>query len=144
MARIARVVQGKRIWLLNHRTYEAQTAVCSSYGLMQVMYTTAVEERSWRHDQPPINRDPVDLFDPDVSLDLGVGYDASFLKKEIQADFNSGTCKSLEFFNDAMWRVYALYNSGGLNRSSPGELCGLVMFFLRITANCGVPALSTP
>ncbi|MEW6758500.1 MAG: hypothetical protein AB1347_09795, partial [Acidobacteriota bacterium] len=63
-------------WLFNHWEYPAQTAVASSYGLMQLMYPTAVGPMRWRRGQPPLSRNPVLLFDPAISLDLGTGYDA--------------------------------------------------------------------
>jgi hypothetical protein len=65
------------VWLLEHMNYLAQTAVASSYGLLQVMYPTAVGTMKWKQNCSPQDRDPVLLFDPNTSLDLGAGYDAS-------------------------------------------------------------------
>ncbi|MGA9750887.1 MAG: hypothetical protein WBS54_03770, partial [Acidobacteriota bacterium] len=58
-------------WLQNHATYQAQTAIAASYGLMQVLYTTAIDPLKWNNGQPGASRPPAALFDPATSLDLG-------------------------------------------------------------------------
>jgi soluble lytic murein transglycosylase-like protein len=63
-------------WFQNNPDYEAQTAICASYGLMQVLYTTAVQEMGWNVGQSGDNRHPASLFDPDTSLKIGTAYDA--------------------------------------------------------------------
>jgi hypothetical protein len=63
-------------WFCNHPAYDAQTAVAASYGLLQVLYTTAVETMQWNVGQSGLTRHPSYLFDPGTSLDLGTGYDS--------------------------------------------------------------------
>lgn len=46
----------------------AQTRIAKSYGLIQVMYPTALDRRY------PVSRAPEDLTIPAICLDLGVGY----------------------------------------------------------------------
>jgi len=69
------------LWFLNHQDYPAQTAIAASYGLLQVMYTTAVERMKWKPGPGRgIERHPAYLLDPAVSLDLGAGYDAELVR----------------------------------------------------------------
>lgn len=76
----------------------AQTTVASSYGLSQIMYTTAVQPGKWNGGN---GGNPSRLFDPSLSLQLG----ARYLRKCFDKD-TSGAW-------DSRWRkALARYNSG--------------------------------
>jgi hypothetical protein len=95
-------------WLLDNQGYIAQTAICSSYGLMQVLYTTAVETQEWRKGEGGAARHPADLLLPDVSLDLGVGYDA---KVSIRKRLFEGSFDALGQYQTAIVLAFSYYNS---------------------------------
>ena len=61
-------------WLQDNPDYLAQTAIAASYGLMQVLYTTAIDPLNWNAGQPGSSRPPAALFDPATSFDLGSHY----------------------------------------------------------------------
>jgi hypothetical protein len=63
-------------WFYNHPDVVAQTAICSSYGLLQVMYPKAVHDLKWRATEVGAARDPAFLLDPCESLDMGCKFDA--------------------------------------------------------------------
>jgi len=79
-------------WLMNLQNYDvyAQIPVCSSYGLIQVMYFTAIQQ-GWRCDSDPTLRKPEELLDVDVNIDVAVGFDASNLREESIESSNNQT-----------------------------------------------------
>ncbi|MEW6758629.1 MAG: hypothetical protein AB1347_10445, partial [Acidobacteriota bacterium] len=98
-------------WLLNHGDYVAQTVVASSYGLMQVLYSTAVQTQRWLPGNGRgAERHPARLFDPDVSLALGASFDAK--QTACQLGDASWNFTSLEAFRDAWIRGFGAYNTG--------------------------------
>jgi hypothetical protein len=70
-------------WLLNDgNSWIGQTALASSYGLMQLLYTTAVDT-GWRAGEDACNRHPFLLFNPEDNLNAGVGYVTTLLVEEV-------------------------------------------------------------
>jgi hypothetical protein len=96
-------------WLLNHLEYDAQTAVGASYGLMQVLYDTAITQMRWNRRSGPEQRHPAQLFDPDTSLDLGVGYDARNFRK---TSYGLNEYQDMQDFQAAVSSGLGLYNPG--------------------------------
>lgn len=97
-------------WMLKNPTYIAQTAVCSSYGLMQIIYDKAVTTGHWRRNQSPDKRDPADLFDPDENLNLGVGFDRTNIKKFVFNGNNSKQFASMTDYQQALIKGFKKYN----------------------------------
>jgi hypothetical protein len=73
-------------WLCNHPNYVSQTAIGSSYGLMQMMYWNAVNLFKWNENGTPFERAPVDLFIPEIAIDLGCSADAMFVLRYAPRD----------------------------------------------------------
>lgn len=98
-------------WLRNHPDYPAQTVVGSSYGLMQVLYTTAVQTQEWL---PGLHRGaerhPALLFDPEVSLDLGASCDAKMVTCHLPDPVSNFL--GAESFRDALVKGFGSYNMG--------------------------------
>ena len=104
-------------WLRNHADYVAQTVVASSYGLMQVLYTTAVQTQEWcKGRNRGAERHPCFLFDPAVSLDLGASFDAKQISCQL-ADASSNLI-SVETFREALVRGFGAYNTGKCDKRS--------------------------
>lgn len=108
-------------WLMNNGTYIAQTPVASSYGLIQVLYTTAVQKENWlegegRGDE----RHPSYLFDPDTNLDLGVGYDAD--RSSCVTGGASQNFPDRTSYEEALKKGFGAYNNG--NCASPAKAYG--------------------
>ncbi len=58
-----------------NQPFTAQTTIAASYGLLQVMYPTAVQIEGFIDNaKGGIGRPPSSLFSPTISLDLGTGY----------------------------------------------------------------------
>ena len=94
-------------WLINPQNFDvyAQIPVCSSYGLMQVMYFTAIKH-DWRCDSDPSLRKPEELLDVNINLDVGVGFDSKNLKKKTEIE-NS---HSRDSYNASLKKGFKLYN----------------------------------
>jgi len=100
--------QSAMTWLTDAQNYDvyAQIPVCSSYGLLQVLYFTAIA-RQWKKDDPDLtHRRPEELLGVDVNLDIGVGYDSTNLKKKTQIE-NSSDVMS---YKNALQEGFRLYN----------------------------------
>ena len=99
-------------WLLNNKkTYIAQTVIASSYGLMQTLYETAVRTMKWKEGVGrEAERHPYLLFDADVSLDLGVRYDALQMTKVIGGQSKNYT--TLDSYLADLRTAIGAYNSG--------------------------------
>jgi len=126
-------------WLLNHGDYVAQTVVASSYGLMQVLYTTAVQTQGWlAGNGRGAERHPARLFDPDVSLDLGASYDAR--QTACQLGDASWNLTSPEAFREAWIRGFGAYNTGKCTKRNDPYAEGI----LRTAASMWPMGGSTP
>ena len=87
--------------IVPHPDFVAQTTIASSYGLMQVMWPTAVNPMDWNNG---FGDNPHKLFYPDVALDLGAAYLRTLYD----------TYKTGNWYVD--WRdALARYNGGGSN-----------------------------
>jgi len=95
-------------WFANHGAEPAQTLIAASYGLMQVLYTTAVQNMGWKAGaNRAAERHPSFLFDPKENLDLGVGYLADgWIVGGNQMPFYA----SMAEYRHAIWEAYANYN----------------------------------
>jgi soluble lytic murein transglycosylase-like protein len=78
---------------LNHKYYNFPEIISSSYGYLQIMYTTALEEGF-------ISNEPTDLYDPEINI----MYSLKHLKRKINKyglalgilAYNSGSPKGTE------------------------------------------------
>lgn len=102
---------GEAQWLLNQgKRWFGQTALASSYGLLHIRYTTAVQLMAWKKDEDPCVRHPYLLFDPETNLNLGVGYRASLVRSE--SFRNSPSIENREQWVQALKKGLGSYNSG--------------------------------
>jgi hypothetical protein len=121
------------LYLLNvASTRKAQTLVASSYGLLQIMFGTAIDDMEWRSwDPSPCAKNPQDLFNPWENLNLGVGYLTELLRKKAMAGkeeqlfatraeleqalklalghYNGGEQRNVKEYAAAVWRNVAKY-----------------------------------
>jgi hypothetical protein len=59
---------------VDNSPFTAQTVIAASgYGLHQVLYTTALGQEGYK-DQNGLGKSPGNVFDPQISLDLGTEY----------------------------------------------------------------------
>lgn len=101
--------------------FTAQTAVAASYGLMQVMYSTAIKAMNWQGRTSDEAKNPTYLFDtPDNlndgggSVEIGTGYDASlfFQVNDPQViDPEHPNFSSASDFDTAYMRMFTCYNN---------------------------------
>jgi len=98
-------------WFYNYSDIPAQIPVCSSYGLMQVLYTTAVGDLGWMRDRQANERDPGLLLIPEVSIEMGASFDADQMKKNGHIE----SAKSLSTFYNAIRTGLTYYNNKGLS-----------------------------
>lgn len=102
---------GEAQWILNQgKGWFGQTALASSYGLLHIRYTTAVQLMAWKKDEDPCLRHPYLLFDPETNLNLGVGYLASLVRSE--SFRNSPSIENREQWVQALKKGVGSYNSG--------------------------------
>ncbi len=95
-------------WLQNHATYQAQTAIAASYGLMQVLYRTAVEDLQWNSGQPGTSRHPAALFVVPTNLDLGSHFVAQLGRRKGFDDLKFGSFLGWHY----LWSIIVqAYNS---------------------------------
>jgi soluble lytic murein transglycosylase-like protein len=87
--------------------FVAQTTISSSYGLMQIMWPTALV-MGWNHKQ---GGSPHLLFDPATNLDIAVGYDDSLFK-----DLDTGRW-------DADWDCALARYNGSISPRLPDGTC---------------------
>lgn len=100
--------EGRWLLHLKRKQWAAQTAVAASYGLLQLGYTTAVEECGWNK-EPAETRHPASLFDPKLNLLLGGRYDARCVRERAmgaaalpmadKAAFENTLAKGFGYFN---------------------------------------------
>jgi len=102
---------GRLQWLYNHQnSVNAEIAIASSYGLMQIMYPTAVWSMEWKRDNPE-ERHPSTLFDLETNLDVGTHYNAINFKDKVNQENNSPSFPDyLEYFIN-LEMTFQRYNS---------------------------------
>lgn len=108
-----RYIRGQDAWKL-HPLYESSEKIAASYGLMQIMYTTAYSVG--------FRGKPDDLYDPAVNIDVASAYIASpFQKKQHQWDppkiacaYNAGSVRPTK---KNEWGMF--YHPGHLDRWIP-------------------------
>ncbi len=98
-------------WFYNNFDIAAQIPVCSSYGLMQVLYLTAVGHLEWMRDRQASERDPGLLLIPEVSIEMGASFDANKMQQKGQIESTS----SFQQFCKAMKEGFARYNKKGVS-----------------------------
>ena len=96
-----------RSWLQSNSGYVGQTALCSSYGLMQVIYLDVVKDWGWRANDTGANRRPSMLFEVDTNLSLGIMENASH-------------CKNLDGLHYASLEEWRLWYQDGINKYDSG------------------------
>lgn len=106
--------------------FVAQTVTASSYGLLQVMYRTAVEARDY-FDYQTIDgenfykrgKDPIALFQPELNLKVGVGYLVkSYRTMNALYQKNISVVNEIETYNDYMSNAFAGYNGSFTKESA--------------------------
>lgn len=100
--------------------FVAQTLVTSSYGLMQIMYPTAVREMNYQKNG--IGLDPLRLLIPSTNVDVGSGYLAKqYLSASKVQKTNIITFQNLDSYLGALMSAATLYNGGtrGLKNYQP-------------------------
>ncbi len=86
----------------------AQIPVCSSYGLMQIMYFTATTTLQWKkNDSNLSNRKPELLFEPETNLNLGCYQNAINMRY-----FAIENSTSEDAYNKALKNGFQAYNVG--------------------------------
>ncbi len=105
----------------NLLNFTAQTDLAASYGLLQIMYTTAISTMKWNGQGGKIN--PSYLFDTDSRIDagtsslpLGTGYDALvFPKANTSIDPDDPVFTTTDAFDHAFENAFNWYNHRGTN-----------------------------
>lgn len=90
--------------------FVAQTLVASSYGIMQIMYPTAVEEMNYQ--EGGVGREPLELFRPKINVDLGVGYLAIKYKELNKNSILTGAFSNVGAYLGSLMPAAAAYNAG--------------------------------
>ena len=86
----------------------AQIPVCSSYGLMQIMYFTATTTLQWMKDDSNLShRRPELLFEPETNLNLGCYQNAINMRY-----FAIENSTSEDAYNEALKNGFQAYNVG--------------------------------
>jgi len=96
-------------WLYNHPNVNAEIAIASSYGLMQIMYPTAVSEAEWET-QNPERRHPSYLFNVETNLDVGVKYDKILFYRGNRSR-NSPSFSDYSIYLNALQTMFQNYNN---------------------------------
>ncbi len=95
--------------------YVAQTVVSSSYGLMQVMYPTAVKHGLFLEFSGNyiIGRNPLELFRPLVNVSVGAEYLVECFKViNEKVNYNTKSFTTVDDFYEAFKNAYSGYNGG--------------------------------
>ena len=110
--------------------FVAQTAVSSSYGLMQLMYPTAVKVLAF-YQQPPPN--PHELFDVERNIWIGVQHLRDWVV-HVDMRANTGVWHSPKFQSwqqwEDLWKAALLRYNGGGRPAYPREVLGRVKNYL--------------
>lgn len=112
--------EGKLLEIPTYDKYNfvAQTLIASSYGLMQIMYPTAVKTMNYQQNGVGLN--PLNLFRPATNVTLGVGYLANQFKKVNGLSQLSQNYHFLSEYEQALMRSSAAYNAGRNYSKPPG------------------------
>jgi hypothetical protein len=103
--------QAYRVFRATHRPFTAQTSLAASYGLMQVLYTVAVLERSYTDGQG-IGLQPAGLWQPPSSIDLGTEHLANLFRewKNFSSLADSPQFSNMDDLRNKIGIALALYN----------------------------------
>lgn len=98
----------------------AQTAIASSYGLMQMLYTTAVEKMNFVEiGNLPAGKNPSLLLDPETNIHVGTGYLANCIKiVNSRQTTRVNPSSSIKDFRTFIELGFAGYNLGEKHRFS--------------------------
>lgn len=103
---------------LEYQKYKfiAQTVIASSYGLMQLMYSTAVNDCNFK-EVNGTGKNPIQLFDPAININCG---SLHFLKK--YKKINGGiVVTDFSSFESNLRSALASYNGGKRQKDNPDD-----------------------
>jgi hypothetical protein len=92
--------------------FTAQTTIAASYGLFQILYTTAIRPQNWQGVAGGHN--PHFLLNPQENAALSTGYlRRSFENANRSAAARNGVFASATQFRDVFFAAFNMYNHGG-------------------------------
>lgn len=106
--------EGVSVYLLNEAPFrKAQRLVPSSYGLLQILYATAITEMHWAgRGSDDCGKNPDYLFDPWENLNLGVGYLTKLLREKAMGGKQEKLFATQAELEQALKLALGHYNGG--------------------------------